>query len=364
MPSIADDHTAEPDDLSKWGLHCFCLGARSTPHRIVAMDDNGRILYHARHGINRTEMSARGIAPLDSQIALLSRYGLLTEKDDRFVTSFPVLGSAETGALRPRLRELADALVPSIASDVSTIGSYLSSQRLAHCAYAVIFGYVIDGLLWELLKAAGVLPATELSVERPYWNGAFWTIHPPRAGVAGTNEVSGKKATLTMVWTRPTLGALNALAGSRSLRSALDAIAGGGTFGEPIVAEDGVEWRFTDDSGEPVIPVIRRRTGDPIHDHGLRIAEPVASMLCDDLVDQFVGSIGGANREATLLVVAHELIWDLMDALQAAGILGRPRVLDDPRATPQALSAQIFVRIDEEWAPDTPTGGRACLSHD
>jgi hypothetical protein len=348
MPANADDRTSEPDDLAKWGLHCFCLGARRTPQAIVAMDDNGRILYHARHGISRSALNAVGISPLESQIALLRNYGLLTTKGDWFVTSFPVLGSAETGMLRPRLRDLAEAIVPSIAADVSCIGDHLRSQQLAHCIYGVIFGYVIDGLLWDLLKAVGALPTTKLSVARPYWNGAFWAIHPPRVGVAGTNEVAGQKAALTLVWTESTLEALSGLARSPALRPALDAIAGHSASGDPVVAEGGVEWHLTDGDGQPLIPIIRQRAGDPIHDHGLRIVEPIAALLCGDLVDQVLNSIKGVTGKTALLVLAHEFIWDLMSALEDAEILSRPPVLDDPQATPDALRAQIFVRIDED----------------
>ncbi|WP_125795948.1 hypothetical protein [Amycolatopsis sp. WAC 01376] len=64
-----DDFGDDPDDLAKWGLHCFCLGARSTPHHIVRMDDNGRLLFRARLGVSRTELRERSAGHSDRAVA-------------------------------------------------------------------------------------------------------------------------------------------------------------------------------------------------------------------------------------------------------------------------------------------------------
>ncbi|QFU92075.1 hypothetical protein [Amycolatopsis sp. YIM 10] len=317
------------DDLSKWGLYCFCLGARSTPHHVVEMDDNGRVLFHAREGTTRAELREHGIEPLESQLALLRAYGLLTVEGDRLTTAFPVLGPAEMESLRARVKPLAEKIVPEILADVSAIVDSLAS------AYGVLFGYVIDGLLWDRFRAVAALPGTELTLDRPYWNGAFWASYPPRAGATGTNEVAGAGAALTMVWTDPTVRALNRLADAPALRSALDR--GELPLG-PVTTSAGEEWRLTGDDGEPAIPVIRRE--DPVHEHGSRVADAIASALLRELP-----AFGPQWGEATLLIVAHELIWDLMAMLEAAGVVDRPVTFDDPAATPDALRAHLFVTV-------------------
>lgn len=212
-------------------------------------------------------------------------------------------------------------------ADVSAFTDVLAGRELAHRAYAVLFGYVIDGLVWDALRSAGLLPEGELSVERPYWNGAFWAVYPPRDGAMGTNEVKEPGAGVTMVWTDPTVRALNRLAGSPALRPALRAAG----RDEALVAGSGYSWTFVGDGGRPMIPIIRRQESDPVHAIGLRIAAKVVSALLRDVPGSGV------------VVAAHELIWSLMDALEAAGIVRRPAVFGDARATPDALGAQMFL---------------------
>lgn len=302
MDQLGDD----PDDLAKWGLHCFCLGARSTPHHVVKMDDNGRLLFRARLGVSRAELRRQGIDPLESQIALLRAYHLLAIEGDRLVTTFPVLGSRETAELRARMGVLVSAIAPEIATDVSAFADVLVGRGLAHCAYAVLFGYVIDGLVWDVLRSGGLLPAGELSVERPYWNGAFWAVYPPRDGAMGTNEIKEPGAGLTMVWTDPTVRAVNRLAETPGLRPALRAAG----RDEALVADGGSVWSL--DGGRATIPIVRRREADPVHAIGSRIAAKIVSALLRDI------------PEGDVVVVAHELIWNLMDALETAGIVRRP----------------------------------------
>ncbi|RSN61030.1 hypothetical protein DMH01_17470 [Amycolatopsis sp. WAC 04182] len=330
-----DDFGDDPDDLAEWGLHCFCLGARSTPHHVVRMDDNGRLLFRARLGVSRAELRTEGIDPLDSQLALLQAYRLISVEGDRLVTTFPVLGSEETAGLRARTAELADAIVPGIAGDVSALTDVLAGRGLAQCGYGVLFGHVIDGLVWDRLRADGLLPSTELSIERPYWNGAFWAVHPPRASAMGTNEVEESGVRLTMVWTEPTVRALNRLAESDALRPSLRAVSRGGAPREPLVTKDGHVWTLIGESGKPAIPIIRRTAADPLHEIGLRIAAKIVSALPKDL------------RDDGVVLATHELIWDLMGALETAGFIRRPEVLDDPNATSDALGVQMFLSVDD-----------------
>ncbi|MEU3766420.1 hypothetical protein AB0E55_15295 [Amycolatopsis keratiniphila] len=325
-----DDFGDDPDDLAEWGLHCFCLGARSTPHHVVKMDDNGRLLFRARLGVTRTELRQHGIDPLDSQIALLRAYHLIAVEGERLETTFPVLGSEETAGLRIRMAELAEVVAAEVATDVTALADVLTDQGLTRSVYAVLFGYVIDGLIWDRLRSDGLLPSGELSVERPYWNGAFWAVYPPREGAMGTNEIEEAGVRLTMVWTDETVRALNRLAEAPALRSALRAVSRGSLPREALVADGGEVWTLFDDERRPTIPVIRRRDSDPVHKIGLRIAEKIVSALVREL------------PQASVVVAAHELIWSVVDALEMAGMVRRPGTFDGSGS----LAAQMFLSVD------------------
>lgn len=304
-----------PPDLSQWGLHAFALGARSTPHAIVAMDDNGALLYRARDGITLTELRARGIEPSQSQLKLLRIFDLIAINGDEVTTAFPVVGPEVLDSLRPGIRRFASDLAHQVSGEVQAITAELRRRGHTGHDYAVVFGHAVDGLLWDRLRACGLVPSTELSVERPFWNGAFWAIFPPVAGGAGVNELSGKAATLIMVWTDATSEALWELAKSEATQRML-----------------------TDPTGQTVLPALATDDGDALHRHSLNIADTIAQALrSDPHAAALLEAIPNASLHEGTLIVAHELIWDLMEALVAAGHLPQPE--------PQDLSRRLLLRL-------------------
>ncbi|GGZ44964.1 hypothetical protein GCM10011273_34630 [Asticcacaulis endophyticus] len=91
---------APPEDLTQWDLHCFCINAVRTPHRIIKMDDNGRLLFLAREGISIAALRQRGTRVTDSQINLLETFNMLRREGDVVTTAIPVLGPAQMAPLR------------------------------------------------------------------------------------------------------------------------------------------------------------------------------------------------------------------------------------------------------------------------
>ena len=92
-----------PDDLADWSLHCFCIAARRTPHAVIRLDSNGRLLLAASRGIALSELRERGLLVADSQLLLLREFGLVAlEREDplpyidQYLASFRAapLGSA------------------------------------------------------------------------------------------------------------------------------------------------------------------------------------------------------------------------------------------------------------------------------
>lgn len=317
-----DDDRDVPANLAQWGLHAFALGARSTPHAVIALDDNGSLLYHARGGATRAQLEAHGIAPTESQLALLRIYDLAVVDGDRITTAFPVVGPEVLTSLRPAVRRLATELVRRIADDVTEIGGELRHRGHPGHDYAVLFGHSIDGLLWDRLRARDLVPATGLDVERPFWNGAFWALYPPVAGAAGVNEFPGAAATLVAVWTAETRTAL-----------------------AQLVRSDAVRQLLAGPTGQTGIPVVAVDDGDLLHHHGLRVAETVADEIGTGAsARSLLRSIPNASLQQAVVIVAHELIWAIMDALVASGRVQVPAPAV-PTATLDSLSTRLLLRL-------------------
>jgi hypothetical protein len=295
-------------------------------------------LYAAREGLDRQELRARGLAPSDDQIATLVDFGLLKILDGRLRTTFPMLDHADTTLLRRRLLPVGEALAARLTPQVRDLVGELGHQGLGGSSYAVVFGHALDGLLWHHLDATGALPDTALSADRPWWNGAFWAVYPPRDDAAGTNFVDCGRATLVMVWTGATLDRLEALAAAPGLRPAvLDLLSDdAGADAGGVVDGTGRSWRLRQPDGRPAVPVLG------VDGRADRIADRLAEQLATALAGSEVASAGAlvaADAAVATVIVAHELIWQITEALIASGAVTPPACVagSRPDDTPTEL---------------------------
>lgn len=295
---MAGTTDSPPDDLTRWGLHAFCLGAVATPQRVIGLDDNGRLLHLARGGVTRAELARRDIRATASAVALLELFGLLEQRGEELFTVFPVIGPETLGELRRFTRGLAERAADELLPEVAAIATELGDRGWAGHEYAVVFGHAVDGLLWDELRRIGLAPDTVPDRAHPLWKGVFWAIHPARPDSAGVNEsVSGDDA-LVMVWTPGSTVDLD--------RAAAD----------PDVVEGA--------------PVVVADDSDPVHRASMQLARTLAaqldapeamSALTELLVD---GEPGVGDRVTATVIVGHELIWDVMDVLLERGALRLP----------------------------------------
>ena len=293
---------SEPHDLAQWSLHCFCLGAKETPHRVVR--DNGVLLHRLITSVPSAEVD-------EEQLALLEHYRLMRRDGELVQTSFPTLGTVASQLLRQRARSEAAAVVREIADRVREVDRDLAAAGFAGYAHAVVFGHVLDGLTWDVVRTIAALPDTSLSAERPLWNGVFWAIYPKPERTGGTNELRGQHGVLVMVWEDHNLEALRRFAAVAEVRAALDRLESDAT--ELVLA--GIR-----------LPALGRATPAPLADACHDIATTVARRLVGQpgLATE-LGRLGVRLSAAELPVVfGHEFIWAVRDQLLEVGALVPP----------------------------------------
>jgi hypothetical protein len=314
-----------PSSLSDWGLHCWCLTARRTPQRIIRADTNGRVLQLAVDGITRAELDRKLPGVSESQLALLQTYGLLTHNGDLYATAFPIFGPETIGPIRARISALSRRTASRLRPDVETIVASARAQKHPESAYAMVFGYALDGTLWNELRHRRLLPDTTLDLDHPFWRGAFWAIYPERSGAPGRNDVDVSGRTLVGVWTDGTVNALNAKLDLASSKHSL--------------------------AGLSNLPVVVERSGDQVHSAGQHIAAILASALVDSedgraLLAQFPESL----RQQALLAIAHEFIWSVMDELVGDNVVSPPPILSTNHPSDAGIESLMFV-IDGNPSP-------------
>jgi hypothetical protein len=297
-------------------LHCFCLGARSTPHRVVSADDNGRLLYAARRPVTIESLRERGLPCTESQLRLLEIYDLLSRTGDTVQTTFPILDAASTSLLRRELATVTGEGGERLASAANDILVTLVEDRLAESAFAVVFGHALDGLLWNELRRREMLPSTALSLEHPFWRGAFWASYPKRDFAAGTNEVRAHGVTLTMVWTDDTADALAGLAEAESTLSWLESVA----------SATGDQSTSRRPGGRRPVPLLHAGRSTRLS----RACEALAARAADLIPDlsacrQLLHNTGvGADAPSAAVIIAHEIIWAVAERMMSEGLFAIP----------------------------------------
>jgi len=337
-----------PHDLADWSLHCFCIAARRTPDAVIRLDCNGRLLLAASQGIALGELRERGLLVADSQLLLLREFGLIEIEGDQVRTAFPILDPLTITGIRAALRDDAARLVASWDAELAAIHRILSDRNLRNHAFAIVFGYVLDGMLWTLLRYRRAVPETALTIEQPYWRGAFWALWPPRQASAGTNELRTASARLVMTWTPATAAALAHLARDPAL--AADLLTSGMRAARGAAEIQTLHLQGTADGDRWRVPAIRTGVDGPLAQAGgrmvLAIEASLASFGESAGLDAALRAAGVHDSKIATVIIAHELIWEIAELLIAERKVERPAVAVNASPSTVSLAELMFVAVD------------------
>lgn len=289
-------------------MHCFCLGARSTPHRIVRQASNGRLLHEARDWITLAELRRKGIEADPSQVRELLEFNLIERDGDALRCAFAAIGPETLLPLRARMQDFAGEVLAGAGRRIDDIAAALDAAGLRHSFHAILFGHVMDGRLWTHLRPRIDLPETAPNRDFPHWRGVFWVVYPPRPGAIGTNEIVRGAARLTMVWSQQTTAMLDTFRNAGWSGDLLAFLAGEAERPPPEAVAAGL----TSPSGSAGIPVIGSGRLRELEQAAEAAAATIAQLVLDrrGLFD-FLPGMPTADSNVILL---HEFIW----AAQAA----------------------------------------------
>jgi hypothetical protein len=262
-----------------------------------------------------------GIGASDSQLRLLEDWSLLTDSGGVLRTAFPIFPPEQTVRLRASLHDAARASLPRIRPQLDTLVSRIAGQVDSAAAWASVFSYVLDGLVWDSLGRGTDLVSTEITISKPYWNGGFWAIAPKRVNAPGTNSGRVDDSTsILMAWTPGTLARFQPLQRTEGRMALLRALH---DRNPALLPSDIADLGVLRPDGTPAVVVIRGR------DSMAQTARVLAGRVAAD----FSGWMRRANlaqqlgvRDAGLatLVGYHEYMWELLDVIVESGVFSVP----------------------------------------
>lgn len=327
-------------------FHQFITSSGASPQSIVKLDNNGELVLAGVGGKTRAQWQAAGIEFAESQIMLLKAWRLLEEQEDVLRTTFPILNAEKTNELRRYSRALAPTLNRRLKPDILRFIGVLDAMGRKENTYTLLFSYVLDDLVWDHLSEQGLLGEREITAETPFWAGEVWATYPPRSFSMGTNTVADRGIALKVNWTKKALPKMMPFVADweNLLRLFNDYVEKGYAEDEQAKAVF-APFALFDDAGRFTVPVIQVADTDSLYVVSSLIAENVAreaSTLLDlpGLTEKF----GFRDEEQTLVVLYHDLMWDMMDDLEKEGLVRKPVAFASPeQAEPANIGDLVFI---------------------
>ncbi len=362
-----------PGSLDDFEILEYLAVGRYPPRTSIELDNNSEILWACRRGSSADQLQQAGIEFADSQIEFLIATNLLV-RDSRgdLYTTFPILEEEQVAGLREETANLADELAAVVAADVEALSSKLEIAGLAGHAYSLVFSYVLDGMVWGFFEEYQSVVPRRLSARRPFWSGEIWAMRPGREFSVGTRSIEHRDVKLKITTSKAsTSDTRRLLADSRAIRQALEQFAPLSRLeaGRPraLLAEFGL----VDADGFWAIPVIDEIEKGPV----FRAAETLTSNLVDAILERIdlkglQDRHGFRNASQALVIAYHELMWELMERFEAAGLIQKPEVFSLPSKQNRTDMADAAFLVDRrsktpnrqdvlEPRTDSPVGAKS-----
>jgi hypothetical protein len=345
---------SEETPTSLWDFRIVqYVSAQGThPIQVMGYDNNGDVLMACRSGKTKQQLKELGVSVSDSQLLLLELYDLLSIEDGILKTSFPILGPDQTRRIRGLARETAADLISHVQADVSELLGLLTENGRERNAYSILFAYVFDGMFWQELGAKGLVQPKKIDVDHPFWAGEVYAFYPGRSFSCGTNTFSEGPIALSINWSRAANPLLSPLYPEiRKLDNAVfrDFIEKG-YVEDKAIKEALKPFGIFNEAGHLMIPVIEEKENNTLYQISRKISKrSIEHTLSLVSFEELKQDLGLRDVQQAIIIFYHELIWDLMDAVEARGLARKPIAFTNPEeATAKNVADLMFVIRSEE----------------
>jgi len=347
VPGAIQDGTP----LSEYTIIQFIASAGSSPQGIMQLDNNREILMFLRNARSREQLRNAGVLFSESQLKLLSAWRLISEDDEKLSTSFPIIDDGQSSLLRERTKAVAVAVSNRLRPKFEDLVKVLKSKGREKNAYSILFSYVVDGLIWDEFERRGMIDPRIISAENPHWAGEVWAIHPPRPFSMGTNSISDHGVRMSVNWTKEAIPKmLPFVTDFKNLSRLFDDFVSAGIVENEEARTVFGKFGFFDGKGRITVPVIVSEESDPLYRLSVECTAQIAEEVPRQLdLDAMVGEFGFRDRKQALIVAYHEMMWDLMENLEAEHVVKKPVVFSDPgNSSPSDVSDLIFFVVSKK----------------
>ncbi len=314
----------------------FCDYKKFHPEEYLT-DNNWDILCAFVEPGTAAKLDSLGIAYNKSQLMLLEVGDLLSCDEGIYSTSIPIFGKSETDAVRKQSKEFADSIFPTIESEFSQFVSDIEKSGWSKNTYSLVFSYLLDSYIWDNERLASPMGCGDHGT----WSGAYWAMFDSRKHVKiGTNGYGPVEQN----WTDDLDCWLDE---DKLIMFAKEVMK---TRGNRIANQDVIDavagWGLTDENGNILIPVMHQNSNDDI------------DILCKSITNKLSNAIKNysktwystynlSSEKIGQIVFYHEVMWDLLEILEAKNLISMPPILKGGKVGKQHFGDICFIVIDD-----------------
>lgn len=323
------ESTAQIRPFSDWESIAFCSYTRYHPFRYINADNNWEIIMALREPNTKSYLDSIGIKSTASQLMLLQIEGLISrEKDNKWVTTIPLFDSLQTVDARRFSRTIAEKLYPQIKNSCSALVSHLSDKNMTESAFTILFSYILDGRVWDLLGSFEDVKSSAT------WDGECWALYSPRKFSCGTNTFDDH---FSVCWTDKEPDFIKKELNVNSfIKPLIEDYKKYGKITTSNIRVKAENLGIGDKNGFLLIPVIdSKNEADSINIVSNQITRAISRHFTEtDIIPLFQDKfgIGTCREELASTILYHEVMWDLMDLIIEDKIVNYPLVWRDKNA--------------------------------
>ncbi len=325
---------------------CYCNTTQSTPDAIMKLDNNWEITLSLVTPKTTAQLDSAGIKYTYSQLKLLEQWSIISKSEnEKYQTNIIVLDSIKTSELRKYSVKLSIKLTEIIRDDIIKLKNILKKIDREPNTYSIIFSYVLDGMVWDYLDTDSLLPNNEINVKKPFWAGEFWLLYPKRTFSCGTNSISDKGYSIKVNWSERAIPKMLPFVSRWDL---LEKIL------NDLIAKDKVEdkestevfsaYNFFDKNGNFTVPVIVENNNNSIYKLSGEISAKVNSFLTANIDFSYLKKeFNFKNNSQSIIILYHEMLWDMLDILESEGLINKPKAFKDPENSKSSDISDLII---------------------
>lgn len=312
---------------------CFCNTTKFTPNSILEMDNNWEIVQALIQPKTTSQLDTMGIKYSSSQLELLEDWSIISKSGDNYQTALLIFDSTRTSELRKYSVLLSKNLVPEISDDIKRVKNVLKKMNREKNIFSILFSYILDGMVWDYLEADSISPNSEITSKRPFWAGEFWILYPKRSFSCGTNSISDKGYSIKVNWSENAIPRMKPFVTRWDILENIlnDLIRAGRVENKDAIDVFG-PYNFFNEKGEFSVPVIYETDNNELYLLSKSISDKVNKFLISEPDLKYLeDSFGFKSNAQALIILYHEMLWDILSLLESEKLINRPLIFRDPQ---------------------------------